>query len=195
MRGRASAPIILPGMKEAAFQECIDPDCARTFAIDEVLHACPECGSLLDVRYDWDRARPPKSLKSFEEKYARRRDPLALSGVWRFKELLDFCPDDSVLTIGEGQTVLRPWSSVARYVGLGEDKLFLQYEGLNPSGSFKDNGMTAAFSHAKMVGARVAPKRARRCGVTPPPARGTGRDAIGSETRRGDWPTSRLPAA
>src|SRR5262249_23935351 len=35
-------------------------------------------------------------------------------------------------------------------------RLFLQYEGMNPSGSFKDNGMTAAFTHARMVNARRA---------------------------------------
>src|SRR6202022_4167511 len=45
---------------------------------------------------------------------------------------------------------------VAKYVGMDAGKLFLQYEGLNPSGSFKDNGMTAAFTHARMAGARRA---------------------------------------
>ena len=45
---------------------------------------------------------------------------------------------------------------MASYVGLAPGALFLQYEGMNPSGSFKDNGMTAAFTHARMVGARRA---------------------------------------
>src|SRR5213596_1510151 len=40
--------------------------------------------------------------------------------------------------------------------GLEAGRLFLQYEGMNPSGSFKDNGMTAAFTHARLVGARRA---------------------------------------
>ena len=44
----------------------------------------------------------------------------------------------------------------ASYVGMEPGRLFLQYEGMNPSGSFKDNGMTAAFTHARMVGARRA---------------------------------------
>jgi hypothetical protein len=43
--------------------------------------------------------------------------------------------------------------AVAEYVDMRPGCLFLQYEGLNPSGSFKDNGMAAAFSHARMVGA------------------------------------------
>ena len=59
-----------------------------------------------------------------------------------------------VVTIGEGQTLLQAADKVGQYVGLDPGGLRLQYEGMNPSGSFKDNGMTAAFTHARMVGAR-----------------------------------------
>ena len=117
--------------------------------------AC-ECGNLLDVRYDWDRARPPTSWSHFEAKWSRRFDPLALSGVWRFRELLPFAPPEQVVTIGEGQTLLQNSASVARFVGVKDQSLWLQYEGLNPSGSFKDNGMTAAFTHARTIGAQRA---------------------------------------
>ncbi|MBA7485839.1 Threonine synthase [subsurface metagenome] len=75
-------------------------------------------------------------------------------GVWRFRELLNFCPDKYKVTIGEGQTILQQNDAVAEYVDMQRGCLYLQYEGLNPSGSFKDNGMAAAFSHAKMVGAK-----------------------------------------
>src|SRR5207237_4586346 len=61
-----------------------------------------------------------------------------------------------ILTIGEGQTILQRADAVASYVGMQPGRLFLQYEGMNPSGSFKDNGMTAAFTHARIVGARRA---------------------------------------
>jgi threonine synthase len=70
--------------------------------------------------------------------------------------LLPFARDNQIITIGEGQTMLKASPSVARYAGLKDDSLYLQYEGLNPSGSFKDNGMTAASTHAVMVGAKVA---------------------------------------
>ena len=90
------------------------------------------------------------------EKWAHRDDPLCFSGVWRFRELLPFAPPDKILTIGEGQTILQKADAVAKYVGLNPGRLFLQYEGLNPSGSFKDNGMTAAFTHARLTGARRA---------------------------------------
>lgn len=111
---------------------------------------------LLDVRYDWDRVPVPRSLREFSDRRANVTSPLDLSGVWRFRELLPFAPDNQIVTIGEGQTILRPSDTVARYASLRPGHLFLQYEGLNPSGSFKDNGMTAASTHARMVGAKLA---------------------------------------
>ncbi|HEY3319570.1 MAG TPA: threonine synthase [Planctomycetota bacterium] len=137
--------------KEIAHQRCINPDCSATFGTTEVLTACTKCGSLLDVVYDWDHANVPSKLKDFEKKWATRRNPLHFSGVWRFKELLNFAPDEQVVTIGEGQTLLRPEPEVSRFTGVKDIRL--QYEGLNPSGSFKDNGMTAGFTHARMVAA------------------------------------------
>jgi threonine synthase len=108
------------------------------------------------VSYDWDRVPVPKSLREFEPRWGNRRNPLDFSGVWRFRELLPFAPENAIVTIGEGQTILQQSESVGRYVGLRPGRLFLQYEGLNPSGSFKDNGMTAAATHARMVGAKTA---------------------------------------
>lgn len=98
----------------------------------------------------------PKSLSALEQKWSRRNDPYCFSGVWRFHDLLPFVPLQQCVTIGEGQTLLQPSDGVARYVGVSPGRLFLQYEGMNPSGSFKDNGMAAAFSHARLVGATKA---------------------------------------
>ncbi|MSU79770.1 MAG: threonine synthase [Gemmataceae bacterium] len=124
--------------------------------MDDTLFACPKCGGLLDVTYDWNRLQPPTSLVWFERKWAERSDPLHFSGVWRFRELLPFAPPEKIMTIGEGQTILQKADIVGQFVGLNPGCLFLQYEGMNPSGSFKDNGMTAAFTHARMVGANRA---------------------------------------
>ena len=60
------------------------------------------------------------------------------------------------MTVGEGQTLLQRADFVSKYVGVDSGNLFLQYEGMNPSGSFKDNGMSAAFTHAHSVGAERA---------------------------------------
>jgi len=141
---------------DLAFQRCLNPDCGSTHGCDEALTECPKCGSLLDVQYDWDRLKPPKSLSWFEQKWSRRFEPLSFSGVWRFHELLPFAKPEQVVTIGEGQTLLQHAPAVAKFVGLRGAKLYLQYEGMNPSGSFKDNGMSAAFTHAHSIGATRA---------------------------------------
>lgn len=137
-----------------AFQRCMD--CQATFDVGEVLASCSHCSGLLDVAYDWDQVSLPSELREFEARWSNRRTPTDFSGVWRFRELLPFASDDQIVTIGEGQTILQQNDSVAAYVGLDPKCLHLQYEGLNPSGSFKDNGMTAAATHAHIVGATAA---------------------------------------
>ncbi len=142
--------------REIAYQECIHVDCRKVYAVDEVLTSCVECGSLLDVKYDWKSGPAPESWAIFQDKWSQRLDPLARSGVWRFHELLPFALREQVVTVGEGQTILQQADTVSRYVGMESGNLFLQYEGMNPSGSFKDNGMTAAFTHARSVGSKRA---------------------------------------
>jgi threonine synthase len=149
---------------DIAYLQCIDPDCNATYSVDEVHVACPTCckagkQSLLDVRYDWGRATVPKSHAFFEHRWMTKGDKgagaLDFSGVWRFRELLPFYHDEAdIVTIGEGRTNLQDARLLAPQIGLEPGRLFLQYEGLNPSGSFKDNGMTAAFTHARMVKAK-----------------------------------------
>lgn len=136
-----------------AYQRCIGPDCAATFGIEEVLVACPKCGELVDAAYEWDRLPVPASLRALEAQWARRDNPHAFSGVWRFHALLPFAPVEQCVTVGEGQTLLLASEGAAEYAGVRSGRLLLQYEGMNPSGSFKDNGMAGAFTHARLVGA------------------------------------------
>ena len=140
-------------MRDVAYQKCINPGCVAEFDCRQSLFKCPHCGDLLDIQYNWDKVAVPKKLSDFAKRWANRDKPLDFSGVWRFRDLLDFCPDKHKVTIGEGQTILQQNRAIAEQLGMKPDCLFLQYEGLNPSGSFKDNGMAAAFSHAVMVGA------------------------------------------
>jgi threonine synthase len=152
---------------ELAHQQCIDPDCNATFSVEQVHVSCPACAakgrqSLLDIRYDWNRVAALKSFAFFEHRWMTKGEhgagALDFSGVWRFRELLPFYRTEAdIVTVGEGRTNLQEANLLARHLGVDLDKggrLFLQYEGLNPSGSFKDNGMTAAFTHARMVGAK-----------------------------------------
>ena len=149
---------------DLAFQQCVDPDCEATFGVEAVLVACPDClkrgrHSLLDVRYDWSRTAVPRSFSYFEHRWMTKGEHgqgrLDFSGVWRFRELLPFFRTDSeIVSIGEGRTNLQKANLLAPQIGVKPGKLFLQYEGLNPSGSFKDNGMAAAFTHAHLAGAK-----------------------------------------
>jgi len=156
-------------------QRCIDPDCAACFDPGRALLSCPECGSMLDIVYEWDTLFPERqrSWSWFESRGATFGGRVAagasgttgsmldFSGVWRFRELLPFwaaAPRGAgdIVTVGEGRTNLQRADLLARRIGFDLDNgggLFLQYEGFNPSGSFKDNGMAAAFTHARMVGA------------------------------------------
>jgi threonine synthase len=139
---------------DAAYQKCINPDCGAEFDCGQSFFKCPECGDLLDILYNWDKIEVPGKLSDFGKRWASRDSRLDFSGVWRFRELLSFCKDEYKASVGEGQTVLQQNCGLATELGMNAKSLFLQYEGLNPSGSFKDNGMTAAFSHAQMVGAK-----------------------------------------
>jgi threonine synthase len=146
-------------MTDRAFQQCVNPSCAATYGIDEAKVACVKCGGLLDIRYEWDRLPIPRSMAFFEHRWSTKgtgnAGRLDFSGVWRFRELMPFYrSEDDVVSIGEGRTVLQRADLVAQQMGMKPGNLLLQYEGLNPSGSFKDNGMTAAFTHARMVGAK-----------------------------------------
>lgn len=138
----------------AAFQKCINPGCGAEFDCGQAIFKCPRCGELLDIQYDWNKIKVPKKMSDFGSRWADRDNQSDFSGVWRFRELLDFCKDKYRVTIGEGQTILQQNDPVGKYAGMSSGRLYLQYEGLNPSGSFKDNGMAAAFSHALMTGAK-----------------------------------------
>src|SRR3954462_13835767 len=145
-------------MNHAASQVCINPDCASAYPVSEIHVSCPKCGNLLDIKYDWSKLSVPKSLNFFEHRWATKGSEtegrLDFSGVWRFRELMPFYrTEEDIVSIGEGRTLLQRNDLLAKQLGMKPGSLLLQYEGLNPSGSFKDNGMTAAFTHARMVGA------------------------------------------
>ncbi len=150
-------------MQDGAHLKCIDPRCGSEYPISYANVQCAR-GHLLDVTY---KTRPPSSLK--ETFYKRRNSEGSIfneSGVWRFRELLNFVQIDTTdidqcskylvsLDGAEGrQSKPYQMSKVAEFVGISSDNLWLQPEGYNPSGSFKDNGMATAVTHAKLIGAK-----------------------------------------
>jgi len=122
---------------------------------------CPKCGGLLSLQYDAPAERGVALRARFDARRsaastidALRGDtaPLDTSGVWRYRELV--LPDASereVVTHPEGNTPLLRRTSVAQWCGV--DALLMKHEGANPTGSFKDRGMTVAVTQARRVGA------------------------------------------
>jgi threonine synthase len=125
---------------------CIE--CGREYPADEVRNRC-DCGGLLDIDLG---ITSPLSPELFDQRLGGR-GRLDRSGVWRFRELLPTIPDEAIITKPEGNTNLYDIPSLAQWAGV--ERLVLKHEGENPTGSFKDRGMTVAASHAKWTGARV----------------------------------------
>jgi threonine synthase len=147
-------------MSEHAVKKCINPDCGKLYGIDNDTYKC-SCGSLLDIKYG---ERPNRDL--IERFYQRRNHGGNIyneSGVWRFRDLINFAGIDTedfnecarvlVSLDGSEGRLSKPYnmSKVADYADVRHDSFFLQPEGYNPSGSFKDNGMSTAVTHAKML--------------------------------------------
>ncbi len=144
-------------MRNTVFQKCINPACGGTADFADTGVPLPEVRRVGRCRLRLELAfRFPNPASHFEGKWTNRNNALDFSGVWRFRELLPFSPESHIVTIGEGQTLCQRADAVAAYAGLNAGRLFLQYEGMNPSGSFKDNGMCAAFTHARATGAKRA---------------------------------------
>lgn len=141
-------------MSDAVFLQCIRKSCGATFDLASPIYACERCGALVDVVYDWTRLAPPGNLSFFEERYRTRIEPIDFSGVWRFRELMPFAEATDLVTVGEGQTLLQSPDPTRLDLPLKPGHLHLQYEGMNPSGSFKDNGMAAAFTMARKLNRR-----------------------------------------
>ena len=146
-----------------SYLKCVNQKCGKEYPILSTDFKC-SCSNLLDVKY---KNSPSSNLK---EVFYKRRNPEGSifneSGVWRFRELLNFCEIDTedleqcsenlVSLDGSEGRQSKPYhmSKVASFVGIDNERLMLQPEGYNPSGSFKDNGMSAAVTHAKMVNAK-----------------------------------------
>ena len=132
---------------------CIEPDCLNSIPTASKVFVCPRCGGLLDVVYDFQLG-DPEELKQIFHQRRLSDDRLDLSGVWRYRELIPFCPDTShVVTMQEGKTPVYDAPRCAEYTGL--KKLWLKHQGLNPTGSFKDNGMTTGVTQARQMNSRI----------------------------------------
>lgn len=123
--------------------------CGRTFAGTRAISTCPECGGLLDADIDMNRRLTPVAFD------APKGSIGAKSGVWRYHPLLPAIAEEHIVSRHEGNTPLYWNVRVTDYAGLQNGRMGVKHEGHNPTGSFKDRGMTVAVSHANAIGARV----------------------------------------
>jgi threonine synthase len=152
--GRDSDKQFPPSPHNATFHfRCIGcgaltPMAARDFR-------CSRCGNLLEIANpSWKS--PGLNAGNLKTIWRERRSSnasLDLSGVWRFRELLP-TPDspDQVISLREGNTPLYDLPQASRLTGVS--RLYAKHQGMNPTGSFKDAGMTVAATFARQSGYR-----------------------------------------
>jgi threonine synthase len=119
---------------------------------------CTKCRELLEAVYPaWQKRgskQPnPVALKNLWQQRRGTLDPLDQSGVWRFRELLPILADlRNAVTLAEGNTPLYRLQQSARQSGV--EQLYVKHLGMNPTGSFKDTGMTTVISKARELGVK-----------------------------------------
>jgi threonine synthase len=136
-----------------AVQRCIEPKCGASYGINERLYVCSRCGGLLDVEKRPESIGDASALRELWATRLGSLDPRDRSGVWRYRELLPFADNALIVSLNEGNTPLYEAPRSARYCGL--DSLKLKHQGCNPTGSFKDTGMTTAVTQARILGVRI----------------------------------------
>jgi threonine synthase len=125
------------------YYQCIS--CNSRYETSEMMYTCTKCNDLLEVRYDYE-----KIATIIDTKLWRSRN----FSAWRYRELLPISPETRIISLGEGGTGLHRSEHLA--ADLKVNTLSVKFEGENPTGSFKDRGMTVSISkaievHAKMV--------------------------------------------
>src|SRR3954462_10976068 len=135
--------------RPASWQSCIS--CGNEVPEIDPAPRCKLCKGLLEVRHRPPEISPGQLIQRFTE---RRGGPpgATSSGVWRFREVV-LPSAESVVSYPEGNTPLLHRVALDRWAGV--DRLLLKHEGHNPTGSFKDRGMTVGVTQAVRIGARA----------------------------------------
>lgn len=130
--------------------------CSNVYPPDQVRYVC-DCGGLLDVWHDLESLRQQINRGLFDGRLSGapgpRVAPTTNSGVWRYREIILPITVNHIVSRPEGNTPLYEHPRLSQWVGL--EKFFLKHEGENPTGSFKDRGMTVGVTQAKVMGAKA----------------------------------------
>ena len=135
----------------ARWQQC--GACGNRLDELDVRTTCPECGGLLDVVFHIPSGLGADLRREFAARVRIGGRPAEVSGVWRYAELMMNVDPDVVVSFPEGNTPLITSEGVSRWARC--PGLRLKHEGLNPTGSFKDRGMTVGVTQARRVRARA----------------------------------------
>lgn len=123
--------------------------CQQETDLTSMKYVCG-CGGLLEIIRDCRHLDIEYLKREFASRLSERNTIYA-SGVWRYKELIaPEIPDEAIVSKLEGNTGLYETELACNYAGIR--RLWLKAQSENPSGSFKDNGMTAAVSHSRYLG-------------------------------------------
>jgi threonine synthase len=125
-------------------REIVCARCQKRFELSRLLNLCA-CGSPLLVRYDLEKAKSTFVKSSFTGRVA---------SLWRYRELLPLQDDANCISLGEGFTSLLDAKNLSAELGLRQ--IWLKDEAQNPTGSFKDRGLSLAISRAKELGVKKA---------------------------------------
>jgi len=112
---------------------------------------CSQCGNLLEITDSSWNSQNPAALKSLWRERRTLNEGIDLSGVWRFREFLPTpASEQQIVTLREGNTPLYELPQSSRITDV--PRLYAKHQGLNPTGSFKDAGMTVAATFARQAG-------------------------------------------
>lgn len=132
---------------------CSNAQCGATFDLHDRVLACPRCADLMEVAY----APVPLAPDALKARWRQRRGSLDLrdrSGVWRFREFLpDVDSAQAIVSLGEGNVPVLPGPRSAAWCGLRN--VSFKHLGWNPTGCFKDLGMTVGMTEARYLGAKT----------------------------------------
>jgi len=117
------------------YQACIA--CGEKYDADEILYSCKRCGDLLEVKYDYD------VIEAKLEKSDWQTLPLS---VWRYKDFMPIRDPSRIVSLNEGGTGLHSCQRLIKLLGVR--RLYVKNESENPTGSFKDRGMTVGITKA-----------------------------------------------
>jgi len=122
-------------------QECIN--CGSRYAIDEIVYFCKKCGDLLEIKYDHGELAIALT---------KREWAIAPLSVWRYRDFMPINDFSKIVSLNEGGTGLHLCQRLGKHLGIRQ--LYVKNEGENPTGSFKDRGMTVGVTKAVELGVK-----------------------------------------